>query len=121
MLTLAASGCGSDSTVGGLTNPNPGSVVDHDKASSRDDLPTRDLNADRKEPIAEAASTSPASTGTTSGTGGPGGGQPGNATTPETKTPTPSETPVAKENSGNASGGTKPADTIKDGTPKSPQ
>lgn len=120
-LTVAAAGCGSDSTVGGLTNPNAGSVVDRDTARTRDDLPAPDLNASRKEPIAESAASSPSSTGTTAGTGGPGGGQPGKTST-EAATPTATPaTPAAKENSGEASGGTKPADTIKEGTPKSPQ
>jgi len=123
-MTLAA-GCGGDVPVGGITNPNAGSMVDRDKASNRTDMPVADQNAGNKEPIAEAASSSPSSTGTSAGTGGPGGGQPGKSgevrqTSPEAATSAPA-TPNAKQNSGEASGGTKPSGSIKEGTPRSPQ
>lgn len=128
-LTLAA-GCGGDVPVGGITNPNAGSMVDHDKAATRTDMNVTDQNAGNKEPIAESASSSPSSTGTSAGTGGPGGGQPGKdkaadvrQAAPEAATPapTPAATPNAKENAGAASGGTRPSGPIKDGTPRSPQ
>jgi hypothetical protein len=112
-LASAVSGCGSDSTVGGLVNPNPGSVVDRDKSGARTDLPIPDENAGGKEPIADSAASQPATTG-----GASSGlkGEPGK----DAAKGTPG-TPATKENSGGASGDTKPPGPIKDGTPKSPQ
>lgn len=67
-LALAASGCDSSHPVGGLTNPNPGAVVDSDKASSRTDLPVP--SAAKDDPIREAVSSSPGNTRTSTGVGG---------------------------------------------------
>ena len=120
-LSVASAGCGSDSTVGGLTNPNPGSVVDRDKGAVRVDTPVPDLNAGNKEPAAEVGASSTSGTGSNAGTGA-AGGQPGSK--PEDRSATsqgPKANPPAKENSGDASGGSKPSGEIKDGTPKSPQ
>ena len=114
-LTVAASGCGSSVPVGGITNPNAGSIVDRDKQAVRTDMNVTDLNAAQKEPIADEAAKIPAGAGVMSG--------PGSGTvqgSPEAASSAPA-TPAAKENAGEASGGTRPSGPIKAGTPTSPQ
>ena len=122
MLAFGAAGCGSSQPVAGITNPNPGSVVDRDKAAIRTDINVPDENAGKSEPVAEAASSSPSGTGTTAGTAGghPAADSDSRETSPESAS-SPPATPADKSNSGEASGGTKPSGPIKEGTPRSPQ
>lgn len=120
-IAVSASGCGSSTPVGGVTNPNPGSVVDPDKAATRVDLPVPNLNADHKEPVAEEARPLPADNNAPAASSPSTTNNDARRASPEAATPSPSASPNADQNTGNASGATKPADSIREGTPKSPQ
>ncbi len=105
-LAIAVTGCGESVPVGGLTNPNPGSVVDRDKGAVRSDLPIPDTNAGKEPIITDSAASKDGAM---------------EADLRSKSPPVPAATPLAKENAGSAAGATKPAAPTKDGTPRSPQ